>query len=134
MVGLYVIVGLIDALFVAQAIHALTNHGDTSTVPWMLLIAFVMLLLPLPFIVQRRWWVARIGPEGVTLRSGRLFLWQDYMRTEPRFNHRLRIINNYEMIFRTGTAGVFHRMAENQLEIEAVMQQMQQGLNPFVPR
>lgn len=99
----------------------------------MLGVLIVLLGAPSALLVARRSWIARFDAQGVTLRNGRLFRWEDFVTIEERRSHRGRFLNNYDLVFKTGTAGLFHHMAANDAEVLAVVAALQRGENPFRP-
>jgi hypothetical protein len=131
-IGLEIGVACIAALAVAQSIHSLRHSGDPDMATYMFIFAGVVLTLPLFLLLGRRRWAHRFDRHGVTLRNGRQFPWSGFQRIEPRYLRKLKMINNYDLVFQTGTASVYHRMAGNWAEVEPVLAQLAAGSNPFV--
>ncbi len=116
-----------------NAYHSFTgdSHDGTMMGFMMLIVAAMIGSGPLILLVARRFWVQRFDAQGVVLRNGRRFLWKDFQRCQKRLFQRYRTVNNYELVFTTGTAGVYHRMAENYGELLAILEQLEAGKNPF---
>ena len=128
MTGLFVLCAAIAALTVAQVVHSGTAN------PAFVLFAAVVLVLPTPFLIQRLTWIACLDEHGVTLRNGKHFRWTDFESCAPRLLQRRPMrgfVNNYDLRFKTGTAGLYHRMAENQFELEAIAKELMAGMNRF---
>jgi hypothetical protein len=129
---LYVGLAPFAALAVAQAMHDWDRGGERRDMAYAMLgIAAFMLLVPAVLLWARTRWVARFDEHGVTLRNGRTFQWRDFERVEAVKNRRLRIINHYDLVFKTGRAGVFYRMAANDSEVIDVLRALEAGTNPF---
>lgn len=128
MTGLFVLSAAIAGLTVAQVVHS----GTAS--PAFLLFAAVVLVLPTPFLIQRLTWIAVLDEHGVTLRNGKRFKWADFESCTPRLLQRHPVhgfVNNYDLRFKTGTAGLYHRVATNQFELEAIAKELMVGENRF---
>ena len=115
----------------SQAVHGWGGHDGHMMALMMMLVAAMMAAGPVLLLVARRRWVELFDHNGVQLRNGKRFKWIDFVRCEPRMNTRLRTINNYDLVFRTGTAGVYHLMVENYGQLMAVIEQLKAGQNPF---
>lgn len=85
----------------------------------------------LVFPIGRRSWVRYIDDRGVTTRSGRLYPWHEFQAiTEQRMRGRYGTspaVNNYLLVFRSGKAGLFHQMAENDMEVMGAVLSLQRG-------
>jgi len=128
MAGLFVLSAAIAGLTVAQVVHSGTAN------PAFLLFAAVVLVLPTPFLIQRLTWIASLDEDGVTLRNGKKFKWANFESCTPRLLQRRPVrgfINNYDLHFKTGTVGLYHRVATNQLELEAIANELIAGDNRF---
>lgn len=132
---LYVLLLPFVAVATAQGVREIRQDGlaQWEKLLMMLVVVLALLLTPCALLVARRHWVARFDEHGVTLRNGRRFLWENFLRVEERRSHRGRFLNNYDLVFRDGTAGVFHHMAENYVEVIAVVGVLSRGENPFRP-
>ena len=119
-------------LGIVNAIDTFKRGGDMGVAYGMIGIAAFMLGAPFIFVFARRYWVQFFDEEGVVLRNGRRFSWKDFVKCEPRLNTKLRVVNNYDLVFKTGTAGVYHLMAENYGDVMAAIQALEAGRNPFV--
>jgi hypothetical protein len=119
-------------LAIVNAIDIVRRHGDMGVAYGMIGISVFLLGAPFLFVLARRFWVQFFDEQGVVLRNGRRFLWSDFVKCEPRLNTKLRIVNNYDLVFKTGTAGVYHLMAENYGEVMSAIQALEAGRNPFV--
>jgi hypothetical protein len=42
------------------------------------------------------------------------------------------MLHSYDLVFKTGTASVYHQVAENGREVMDVIRALQAGTNPFV--
>jgi hypothetical protein len=120
------------ALAIVNAIDGFKRGHDTGVAWGMLVLAAFMLGAPFIFVFARRFWVQFFDEQGVVLRNGRRFLWSDFVKCEPRINAKLRVVNNYDLVFKTGTAGVYHLMAENGREVMEAIRALEAGRNPFV--
>jgi hypothetical protein len=118
MTGLFVLSAAIAGLTVAQVVHSGTAN------PAFLVFAAVVLVLPTPFLIRRLTWIASLDEHGVTLRNGKKFKWASFESCTPFINH-------YDLYFRTGTARLYHRVATNQLELEAIAKELIAGDNRF---
>jgi hypothetical protein len=128
MAGLFLLCAAIGGLTVAQVVHSGTAN------PAFLGFGALVLFLPTPFLIQRMKWIASLDAQGVALRNGKRFAWADFVRCEPRLLRRVPMrgtVNNYNLVFATGTAGLYHRMAENQFELEAIANELIAGTNRF---
>lgn len=119
-------------LGIVNAIDIIRRDGEMGVAIGMIGLAVFMLSAPFFFVIARRFWVQFFDEEGVVLRNGRRFLWKDFVKCEPRINAKLRVVNNYDLVFKTGTAGVYHLMAENVGEVMAAIRALEAGRNPFV--
>lgn len=131
---IYALILPFAAIALAQILSTIGEGGHSTETAFMMLgvIAF-MLVAPLALVVGRRWWVERFDDRGVTLRNGRHFSWTDFVRAEPRKRGR-GFVNNYDLVFRTGTASVYHLMAENRGEVMDVLNALMRGENPYALR
>jgi hypothetical protein len=133
---LYAVLGPIAALAVFNAYNAMRSKSPSGGVMTALWIggALFMLGIPLFLVVVQRKRVVRLDERGVVLRNGRTFAWSDFAGVEPRFIHHkgVETLNHYDLVFHTGRAGVFHRLADNQDEVERVITAIMKGDNPFV--
>jgi hypothetical protein len=128
MTGLFVLSAAIAGLTIAQVVHSGTAN------PAFLVFAAVVLLLPTPFLIQRQQWIASLDDKGVTLRSGKQYKWTDFESCTPRLLQRQPMrgfVNNYDLRFKTRTVGLYHRMAPNQFELEAIARELMAGTNRF---
>ena len=122
MAGLVLLCAAIGGLTVAQVVHSGTAN------PAFLGFGALALFLPTPFLMQRMKWIASLDERGVALRNGKRYAWADFVRCEPRPLERVPM---YDLVFATGTAGLHHRMAENQVELEAIAKELIAGTNRF---
>jgi hypothetical protein len=131
-IGLWVGTGLFASLAIAQSVHTLMRPSAQKEMAiYMLLVAAFLLLAPGVLLIARRRWVVRFDERGVTLRNGRTFSWTRFEKLEPRRSHKNRFINNYDLVFSDGTAGVYHHMVENYHELRVVIAALERGENPF---
>jgi hypothetical protein len=132
---LYVLVLPFVALGVGQAAKDIGRPERREMVWAMASIGVFLLLAPTVLLLARRRWVRRMDEHGVTLRSGRTFAWRDFRGVETRLIENLKpriVVNHYDLVFTTGRAGVFFRMAANEDEVELVVDRLARGENPFV--
>lgn len=128
MAGLFVLCAAIAGLTIAQVVHSGTAN------PAFLAFAAVVLVLPTPFLIQRQQWIASLDEHGVTLRNGKQFKWTDFESCTPRLLQRQPLrgfVNNYDLRFKARTVGLYHRMATNQVELEAIAKELIAGENRF---
>ena len=123
-------------LALLNAYHAFTGdtHDGTTMGFAMLAVGAMVGCGPIVLLIARRYWVQRFDEQGVVLRNGRRFLWKDFQKIEPRYATRYKVLNNYDLYFTTGTAGVYHRMAENYDELLAILEELKAGKNRFYLR
>ena len=132
---LYVFLGPFAGMGIVQGAHDLQRHGWAQWDKLLMVLGVVVVLLAAPcaLLVSRRRWVARFDEHGVTLRNGRRFSWEGFLNVEERRSHNGRFVNNYDLVFRDGTAGVYHHMAANDAEVLAALAALKRGENPFRP-
>ena len=131
----YIFLTPFAVLGIAQAVHDWNRGSQQRDMAYVMIgLALFMMTSPLLLLVARRKWVARIDEHGVTLRNGKQFAWRDYRGFEAVKNHKLRMIDHYELVFATGRAFIAHLHAENADEVMAVVRCFEDGGNPFVPR
>jgi hypothetical protein len=118
MAGLFALSATIAGLTVAQVVHSGTANRA------FLVLAAAVLLLPTPFLIRRLNWVASFDSWGVTLRNGKRFKWAS-------FETCTLFVDHYDLYFKTGTARLYHRLATNQLELEAIANELIAGDNRF---
>lgn len=124
--------GLFALLGVKTAIYNWDRGDDQRTTAYYMLgIAVFLCSVPAIMLWARTRWVSCLDEQGVTLRNGRRFLWRDYERIEVVRHQKLRMTNNYNLVFKTGTVGIYHLMAENYGEVMEVVRQLESGTNPF---
>jgi hypothetical protein len=127
----FVRMGCVGALFLglaaAMGLRATRPGGGAFA-----LLALIFCAIPIVVIaVDRRSWARRIDATGVTLRSGRLLAWNAFQRVVTITYPAGRGVKRYELVFQTGSARVFPLVTENRAEVEAVMQALSRGINPF---
>ena len=124
--------GLFALLAIKTAIYNWDGGSDQRTTAYYMLgIAAFFCAVPLIYLWARTRWVLRFDEQGVTLRNGRTFAWKDFERVDVVRFQKLRTTNNYNLVFKTGTAGVYHLMAENYGEVMEVVRALEAGTNPF---
>ena len=124
--------GLFALIAFKTAIYNWDRGSDQRTTAYYMLgIAAFFCAVPLVYLWARTRWVQRFDEQGVTLRNGRTFAWKDFERVDVVRFQKLRTTNNYNLVFKTGTAGVYHLMAENYGEVMEVVRALEAGTNPF---
>ncbi|CAN5741386.1 hypothetical protein BH11MYX3_BH11MYX3_05640 [soil metagenome] len=104
---------------------------ESGMVVALIAVSIFIVTFPAIFILMRRSWVQWFDADGVRLRNGRRFAWNDFVKCEPRVSMRTQMVNHYDLVFKTGTAGVFHLMTDNSEEVMEVLGQLQRGVNPW---
>jgi hypothetical protein len=132
---LAILLGPFVLLALLNAYHAFFHPSQESerfTMGFAMLgVGLMVALGPIFPLVARRWWVHRFDAQGVVLRSGRRFYWKDFQKIEPRIMQRWKTVNNYDLVFTTGTAGIYHLMAENSDELWEIIRELEAGKNRF---
>jgi hypothetical protein len=124
--------GLFALLGIKTAIYNWDRGSDQRTTAYYMLgIAAFFVAVPAIYLWARTRWVHRFDQNGVKLRNGRAFLWKDFERVDVVVHQKLRTVNNYNLVFKTGTAGVYHLMAENYGDVMEVIRALEAGTNPF---
>ena len=118
MSGLFVLSAAVAGLTAAQVVHSGTANRA------FLVLAAIVLVLPTPFLLRRLTRIASFDDWGVALRNGKRFKWAS-------FESCTRLVDHYDLHFKTGTAGLYHRGATNQPELEAIANELIAGDNRF---
>jgi hypothetical protein len=117
-------------LGIVQIVHDLRRGQRFDE--WAFMIPLFLICAAAPFFLYalRYREIHIFDEEGVTLRTGKRYRWDRFVRIE---SHRRRHIghNHYEVTFEDGRCAIADLMADNYQEVRDVVAKLEAGTNPF---
>lgn len=117
-------------LGIAQIVHDIRRGQRFEDWWWMIPVTLMVATGPFFLYALRYREVKVFDEEGVTVRNGKRYRWDRFVRIE---DHKRRHIghNHFELTFEDGRCAIADLMADNFHEVRAVAAQLQAGKNPF---